>query len=142
MTKPNQCIWPIRTHYTFVSTNDYICMYVVKTTSTGYSGLQLLPSYIHDPWKSLNVSDQISLLLVWKMSLKVESSCRESPSSLIWDIWRKSGLVTLLFTSWTRDFKFVFHEIDFLKQFWSLKPCSQDLKIQNTTFAGRSSLWC
>ena len=25
-------------------------MYVVKTTSTGYSGLQLLPSYTHDPW--------------------------------------------------------------------------------------------
>ena len=45
LTKPNQCIWPIRTHYTFVSTNDYI--YVVKTTSAGHSGLQLLPSYMY-----------------------------------------------------------------------------------------------
>ena len=26
LTKPNHCIWPIRAHYTFVSTNDYICM--------------------------------------------------------------------------------------------------------------------
>ena len=26
LTKPNHCIWPIRTHYTFASTNDYICM--------------------------------------------------------------------------------------------------------------------
>ena len=26
LTKPNHCIWPIKTHYTFVSTNDYICM--------------------------------------------------------------------------------------------------------------------
>ena len=24
-TKPNHCIWPIRTHYNFVSTNDHIC---------------------------------------------------------------------------------------------------------------------
>ena len=25
LTKPNHCIWPIRTHYTFVSTNETVC---------------------------------------------------------------------------------------------------------------------
>ena len=44
MTKPNHCIWPIRTHYTFVSTNDYICR--ILTAAAWYSSLQLLPSYI------------------------------------------------------------------------------------------------
>ena len=44
MTKPNHYIWPIRTHYTFVSTNDYICR--ILTAAAWYSGLQLLPSYI------------------------------------------------------------------------------------------------
>ena len=44
MTKPNHCIWPIRTHYTFVSTNDCICRIV--TAAAWHSGLQLLPSYI------------------------------------------------------------------------------------------------
>ena len=38
------CIWPIRTHYTFVSTNDHI--YRILTAAAWYSGLQLLPSYI------------------------------------------------------------------------------------------------
>ena len=44
LTKPNHCIWPIRTHYTFVSTNDHI--YRILTAAAWYSGLQLLPSYI------------------------------------------------------------------------------------------------
>ena len=44
LTKPNHCIWPIRTHYTFVSTNDYI--YRILTAAAWYSSLQLLPSYI------------------------------------------------------------------------------------------------
>ena len=38
------CIWPIRPHYTFVSTNDYICR--ILTAAACYSSLQLLPSYI------------------------------------------------------------------------------------------------
>ena len=52
MTKPNHCIWPIRTHYTFVSTNDYI--WRILTAADWFSGLQLLPSYI---W-SLDCVDQ------------------------------------------------------------------------------------
>ena len=44
MTKPNQCIWPIRTHYTFVSTNDHINR--ILTAAAWYNGLQLLPSYM------------------------------------------------------------------------------------------------
>ena len=38
------CIWPIRTHYTFVSTNDYI--FRILTAAACHNGLQLLPSYI------------------------------------------------------------------------------------------------
>ena len=34
LTKPNHCIWPIRTHYTFVSTNDYISYSLVQQPST------------------------------------------------------------------------------------------------------------
>ena len=38
------CIWTIRTHYIFVSTNDYKCR--ILTAAAWYRGLQLLPFYI------------------------------------------------------------------------------------------------
>ena len=63
MTKPNHCIWPIRTHYTFVSTNDYICR--ILTAAACYSSLQLLPSYIlslfNPNWYCCNSSNNLIL---------------------------------------------------------------------------------
>ena len=48
----NSNIWPIRTHYTFVSTNDYTCR--ILTAAAWYSSLQLFPSYI---WSMVSCED-------------------------------------------------------------------------------------
>ena len=62
-------------------------MYVVKTTSTGYSGLQLLPSYIHDPWKKRTFCElyktqdcfifAFSNLCYWILELLMYPVCKE-----------------------------------------------------------------
>ena len=51
-------------------------MYVVKTTSTGYSGLQLLPSYIHDPCLTqVQETDTVEVELVRVEVVLVQVQC-------------------------------------------------------------------
>ena len=77
-------IWPIRTHYTFVSTNDHICR--ILTATACHSSLQLLPSYIWSllimKWyriSSLSLSyfssaleDTIVLTSTWKCLIDIK----------------------------------------------------------------------
>ena len=58
------CIWPIRTHYTFVSTNDYI--YRILTAPAWYSSHQLLPSYIWSLIPAVLSSLSCSVMSVWE----------------------------------------------------------------------------
>ena len=58
--------------------NQWLYMYVVKTTSTGYSGLQLLPSYIHDPCL-FRASLRAALHLNWST---------RGRSTLCWTNWK------------------------------------------------------
>ena len=63
MPKPNHCIWPIRTHYTFVSTNDHIDR--ILTVAACHSGLQLLPSYIWSLISCDAINGESGWVLVW-----------------------------------------------------------------------------
>ena len=60
-------------------------MYVVKTTSTGYSGLQLFTSYIHDHWLQASVVSSVMMLdsnkVGWNGKNVIQQLCDEASNA-------------------------------------------------------------
>ena len=90
-TKPNHCIWPIRTHYTLCQPMNSLLL--MKKTLPWYSGLQLLPSYIHDPWWVFLKRVDIRKVGYWR-ALK-DQDCWEQGFLLTWMSMRTKSIVRM-----------------------------------------------
>ena len=142
LTKPNHCIWPIRTHYTFVSTNE-----------------QFAPD--EDDLAMVQQPSTITILYIWSLpivftALHTDQASHQGLARVWWmisSVWDKISILNnvstlrcflsehLLETWWVRELKKIFLKLSFKYFNFTCSKC-QWISCQAQVKLQPSPCWC